>query len=75
MSTVPTPPTDSRAELAKRLFREYYSQCFWHFRPDLPITEERIPLVVKELRDHGGRKGLLAAAQLVSAEASSGVCR
>ncbi len=74
MSTVPTPTADSRLELAKRLFQEYYSQCFWHFRPDLPITEERIPLVVKGLRDHGGRKGLLAAARLISAEAPSDPC-
>ena len=75
MSTVPTPPADSRLEFANRLFREHYSQCFWHYRPDLSITEERIPLVVKGLRSHGGRKELLAAARLLSPEAWSDACR
>jgi hypothetical protein len=75
MSTVPTQRADSRLELAKSLFREYYSQCFWHCRPDLPITEARIPLVVKGLQTHGGRKGLLAAARLTALEAPPDVCR
>jgi hypothetical protein len=75
MPALPTPMTNLRLELAQRLFQEFYCQCFWHYRPDLPITEARIPLVVKGLRAHGGRKGLLAAAQLIAPEASSGVCR
>jgi hypothetical protein len=75
MSTVPTQTADSRLELAKRLFRKYYSQCFWHYRPDLPITEARIPLVAKGLRTHGGRAGLLAAARLTAPEAPPDVCR
>jgi len=69
MSTIPTQTADSRLELAKSLFRKYYSQCFWHCRPDLPITEARIPMVAKGLRSHGGRKGLLAAVQLTAPEA------
>ncbi len=64
MSTVPMQTADSRLELARRLFRECYSQYFWHCRPDLPITEARIPMAAKGLRTHGGRKGQLAAAYL-----------
>jgi hypothetical protein len=67
-------PAETRLELANRLFREHYARCFWHCRPDLRITEETIPLVVKGLREHGGRRGLLAAAQLLSL-GEPGKCR
>ena len=71
----PKPTVEARRELANRLFREFYSSCFWHHRPDLLITEENIPLVIQGLRSHGGKKGLLAAAQLLSLGASSDACR
>jgi len=75
MSTNHTLTAQARLELANRLFREFYSSCFWHCRPDLTITEDKIPLVVRGLRQHGGRQGLLAAARLISQEAMSGACR
>jgi hypothetical protein len=75
MPLTPTAPAESRRELANRLFREFYSACFWHYRPDLTITDEMIPLVVEGLRRHGGRKGLLAAARLAAQEAPSGAPR
>jgi hypothetical protein len=75
MFTVPMQTADSRLELAKSLFRKYYSQCFWHYRPDLSITEAQIPLVVQGLRMNGGREGLLAAARLTAPEAPPDVCR
>ncbi len=53
-----------RLHLANQLFREYYSACFWHMKPDLLITPAFLPLVIKGLKAHGGRKGLLAAARL-----------
>lgn len=59
---------ENRLMLARRYYREFYPSCFWHYRPDLTITEDKIPLLVKELRSHGGRRGLLAAAQLTSDE-------
>jgi hypothetical protein len=74
MSTNPLPPKagtgapQTRLELAARLFREYYSSCFWHYRPDLPISQDTIPLVIQGLRHHGGRQRLLAAARLTSLE-------
>lgn len=62
--TAPAGPEETRVELARRLFREYYVSCFWHLRPDLEITEATVPLVVKGLRNHGGRRGFLASARL-----------
>lgn len=57
-----------RLELAQRLFREYFASCFWHWKPDLMITDVMIPMIVKGLCTHGGRKGMLAAAQLQDKE-------
>ncbi len=71
----PAQRTELRRQLANRLFREFYSSCFWHHRPDLLITEETIPLVIEGVRRHGGKKGLLAAARLSAQEAPSGACR
>ncbi len=54
-----------RLELANRLYREFQTQCFWHCRRDLQITEDLIPFVVKGLRTHGGRRGFILASKLV----------
>jgi hypothetical protein len=56
--------TAARLELASVLFHEFYASCFWHMKPELIITEELIPLIIKGLRTHGGRRGLLSAARL-----------
>jgi hypothetical protein len=53
-----------RLELARRAFRDFYLQCFWSYRDDLEITEEKIPFVVRGLRLHGGHKGYKIAAEL-----------
>lgn len=50
--------------LAQQLYRDYYAMCFWHCKPDLAITEDKIPFIIRELRKHGGRQGMLAAGQL-----------
>jgi hypothetical protein len=60
--------TWSRVELAQRLFEEYFAICFWHWKPDLRITEAMIPAVVKELCAHGGQNGMLAASKLQKTE-------
>ncbi len=57
---------DERLELANRLYREYRTRCFWHSPPDLIITEELIPLVIKGLRKDGGRSGFILAGKLQS---------
>jgi hypothetical protein len=66
---MPVSKGESRLELARRLDREFYAVCFWHLKPDLVATEETIPVIVRGLRIHGGRRGLMAAA-----EASSESC-
>jgi hypothetical protein len=55
---------ESRLALAQRAYREFRSQCFWSYRPDLVITEDDIPFVVRELRRNGGHKGYKIAAKL-----------
>jgi hypothetical protein len=70
-STTPTSRNLSeRLELANRLYREYLTQCFWHCRRDLEITEELIPFVVKGLRSSGGRRGFILASKLLSSGAT-----
>lgn len=65
----------TRIELAQQLFREFYSSCFWHHRPDLLITEDKVPLVVEGMRRHGGKRGLQAAARLMLFGEPSSSCR
>ena len=56
--------TQQRVELAQQLYREYRTACFWHCKPDLVITEDRVEFVVKGLRKNGNRKALMASAAL-----------
>ena len=51
--------------LAKRLYREFHTICFWHMKPDLIVTEANLPDIVKGLRTYGGKKGATSAAQLL----------
>ncbi len=53
-----------RLEIARKAFKDFYAQCFWSYRDDLEITEERIPFVIRGLRLHGGHKGYAIAAEL-----------
>ena len=53
-----------RLELARWAFREFYAQCFWSYREDMEITEEKIPLIIRGLRSEGGRAGYRVAAEL-----------
>ncbi|CAN5135857.1 hypothetical protein BH10PLA2_BH10PLA2_10960 [soil metagenome] len=59
-----------RVELANQLFREFRTQCFWHSPPDLVVTEELVPFVIKGLRKYGGRRGFLLAGELQSTKAT-----
>jgi hypothetical protein len=45
-------------------FREFYAQCFWSYREDAEITEDKIPFVIRGLREHGGLAGYQVAAEL-----------
>jgi len=53
-----------RLELARKAFKEYFAQCFWSYDPDLVVTEEHIPFIIRELRHNGGHKGYQIAAEL-----------
>ena len=59
---------NKKLRLAARLFKEFYASCFWHMKPDLEITELMIPLIVKGLRHNGGKRGMLAAEELLNQE-------
>lgn len=49
---------------AQELYKQYYTQCFWHLTPDLEITPDNINLVIEGLKKYGGRKGFLIANEL-----------
>jgi len=53
-----------RLELARKAFREFYAQCFWSYREDAEITEDKIAFVIRGLREHGGLAGYRVAAEL-----------
>jgi len=53
-----------RLELAQKAFREFYAQCFWSYREDAEITEDKIAFVIRGLREHGGLAGYQMAAEL-----------
>ena len=55
---------EEKLTLAKRLYRECYADCFWHMKPDLEITEAMLPVIIRGLRDNGGRREFLEAAKL-----------
>jgi hypothetical protein len=65
----PLPASDTaarqrRLELARKAFRDFYAQCFWSYREDTEITEQKIPFVIRGLREHGGLAGYHVAAEL-----------
>jgi hypothetical protein len=63
--TEPTPEqSQCRLELARHAFKEFYAQCFWSYCEDAEITEEKIPFVIRGLREHGGLAGYRTAAKL-----------
>jgi hypothetical protein len=63
---VPT-SSDAPPELAARaaaLVRQY-PECFWYWRPEAPVRSvEDVRLVVRQLREYGGRDAWLAARDL-----------
>jgi hypothetical protein len=63
-TTSPPHNLQERLELANCLYREFRHQCFWHSPPDLVITEDLIPFVVKGLRTYGGHRGFKLAGKL-----------
>ena len=59
-----TAASQRRLELARKAFREFHAQCFWSYREDAEITEDKVPFVIRGLREHGGLPGYRIAAEL-----------
>jgi hypothetical protein len=55
---------ERRLELARRVFKEYYAQCFWSWDSALEIRESDIPHLVEGLRENGGHQGYRLAREL-----------
>ncbi len=53
-----------RLDLAQKAYREFHAQCFWSYREDAEITEDKIAFVIRGLREHGGLAGYKIAAGL-----------
>ncbi|MCI0745617.1 MAG: hypothetical protein L0Y58_09455 [Verrucomicrobia subdivision 3 bacterium] len=53
-----------RLELARQAFKDFHAQCFWSYREDAEITEEKIPFIIRKLREHGGMAGYRVAWEL-----------
>ncbi len=53
-----------RLREARRAFRMFHAQCFWHMPEDMPITQHDLPAIIRGLRTNGGRRGYQAADRL-----------
>jgi hypothetical protein len=53
-----------RLRLAQKAYKQFHAQCFWSYREDAEITENKIPFVIRGLREHGGLAGYRLAAEL-----------
>ncbi len=64
MSAVDQETRWRRLEVARQAFREFYGQCFWSFDPNHVVEEKDLPLILRNLRLHGGHRGYRIAAAL-----------
>lgn len=63
-TTKPLPP-EVRAR-AEALVRKHFAQCFWPWKRDATIeTPGKVLLVVRLLREYGGRSGWRDASELL----------
>lgn len=53
-----------RVREARKAFRAFHAQCFWFMREDMLVTLSDIPVIVRGLRQNGGRQGYLLAEKL-----------
>ena len=64
MNPDPSSDRNRRLALAQQAYQEFYARCFWSYRQDLVITEDKIPFVIRELRRYGGHKGYKIVTEL-----------
>jgi hypothetical protein len=62
---------ERRLQLARKVFKDFFAQCFWFVDPALKVEEKHIPMIVRELRLNGGHKGFRIAAELCRSETSN----
>ena len=55
---------ERRLVLARQAFHDFRAQCFWFWKDNPEISEKTIPLIVEDLRLHGGHRGYRVAAEL-----------
>ena len=53
-----------RVRLARRAFRDHFTECFWYCDPQLDISKTRVPWVAQQLRKHGDDATWLLADRL-----------
>ncbi len=49
---------------AQVAFERFFTQAFWHLRPDALITERMLPDVITGLRRYGGKDGFREAEKI-----------
>ena len=64
MKTETITDLERRLKLARQAYHDFHATCFWSYRSNLEITEDRIPFVIRGLRKYGGHKGYKIAAEL-----------
>ena len=53
-----------RLREARRAFRRFHTQCFWHCDPEYAVTLRDVPWVAEQLMKFGGRTGWEMGARL-----------
>lgn len=48
-------PDVQRLELARRVLRDFHTQCFWFMRQDAELALDDLPAIARGLRLNGGR--------------------
>jgi hypothetical protein len=50
--------------LARSACRRFHTQCFWSFRPNLPVTPRNAEWIAKQLRRNGNRAAWQTASRI-----------
>ena len=53
-----------RVREARRAYREFHTQCFWSYPPDLAVGPDDVAWVAEQLMKHGGRRAWEKGASL-----------
>jgi hypothetical protein len=53
-----------RVREARRAYRQFHTQCFWSYDPELRVGSEDVPWVAEQLMRHGNRRAWEVAQRL-----------